>query len=288
MRLRDNSLGSLRAFCVQKLSEEFTPAEIRTIVSEMFSTFHSIESVKLETQTSSRFSESEILQYHFALKRILRGEPLQYVCGRAHFYRRLFKVSNSVLIPRPETEELCELIISENRNKRPLKILDACTGSGCIAVTLYGELQGSLVSAFDIDPKALELAIMNAHTYKSNIRFLEADLSRAETLPFESWDIIVSNPPYVLESDKINLHKNVFDFEPHIALFVPDDDPLLFYRHLARYAVHHLNPCGILYVEINEKKADAICELFAREGLADTAIIKDLSGKDRIVRAINI
>lgn len=225
-------------------------------------------------------------------ERLLSGEPVQYVLGEAWFRDLRLKVDKRVLIPRPETEELVEWIIQDgvrsssstsDEDVGPL-ILDIGTGSGCIALALKKELPDAEVFGIDISYKALDVASANAEHLGLEVRWLEMDV-------IKDWgwlppsDIIVSNPPYVLRSEEASLADNVRKFEPRQALFVPDDDPLLFYDTLAVMASELLQPGGRIYVETHADMAQRVAELFRNEGLTDIVIRKDLSGKDRMVRA---
>lgn len=221
------------------------------------------------------------------LKRLLTGEPLQYVLGSAEFFGRTFKVNPGVLIPRPETEEL---IVHAKRlvsSKAAPRILDLCTGSGCIAWTLAFELPGSKVQAVDISDAALEVAASQFPASGDGIHstpvFMQGDVLGPLDLPECAFDLLVSNPPYIKEEEKAEMRKNVLDFEPEIALFVPDSDPLVFYRAVARHAARLLAPAAVGVVEINEKLGPETAAVFEAEGLEDVRVEKDIFGKDRFV-----
>lgn len=224
-----------------------------------------------------------------AFRRMASGEPLQYVTGKAYFYGREFNVTPDVLIPRPETELLCRAVIDFVKMKSEVRILDLCTGSGCIAWTLALEIPGARVTAADISEGAL--AVASAQDFADEMSgtgavapdFVKADVLSTE-IPFPShFDIIVSNPPYVMDSEKALMRKNVLDHEPHMALFVPDDDPLLFYRAVAQWTLHLLKPGGFGIVEINEALGEDTAEIYRRYGFSAVTIIKDLNDKDRFV-----
>lgn len=213
--------------------------------------------------------------------RLSSGEPIQYVIGKAYFYGREFKVGPDVLIPRQETEILCREVCS--RYKEGARILDMCTGSGCIAWTLALELPGSEVYAVDISESALSIASSQSFDADASPVFRKADVLESPLPDTEGFDIIVSNPPYVMDSEKALMRSNVLDHEPHLALFVSDDDPLLFYRAIASWAGSLLKAGGFSIVEINEALGKETCDLFAMSGFSDVKIIKDLSGRDRFV-----
>lgn len=217
------------------------------------------------------------------LNKLLDDMPLQYALGETVFYGLKLKVGPGVLIPRPETQQLVDIIVDEN--KAPdLHVLDLCTGSGAIAVALARNLPFSSVVALDISSKALEYAKENSDSLKTKIHFIRDDIFNHEFTSTE-FDIIVSNPPYVDESEKKDMEPNVLDYEPSEALFVPDDNPLLFYRRIAEIGTTALKPSGRLYLEINPRHASDLKEMLRSFGYRDVVIIKDIHGRDRFVRA---
>ena len=231
------------------------------------------------------------------IARLRKGEPVQYILGKARFCGRNFHVTPAVLIPRPETEELCRIII-ENTNK-PLtpntqhpapKILDIGTGSGCIAITLALDLPDAEVTAIDVSAPALKIASENADHLHAELNFLRQDILKVDLEDADAnqkasahWDIIVSNPPYIAEKEKSNMEANVLDYEPGLALFVPDDDPLRFYRAIANYAVRALSDNGHLYFEINPLYAEPLQRMLSQKGFTDIQIINDQFGKQRFI-----
>lgn len=221
------------------------------------------------------------------IEKLKNSEPVQYILGEALFAGRTFHVEPGVLIPRPETAELCDWVTLDEkaRNRHPLKLLDLCTGSGCIAITLALNLPWAEVSAVDISNIALQVAKENARRLKAQISYY---LASVEDLPREvgKWDTIVSNPPYICEKEKKNMSKNVLDYEPALALFVPDEDPLRFYRAIARYATTALKPGGSLYFEINPLYAKETRDLLAALNFCEIEVRKDLEGKERIVKGV--
>lgn len=218
--------------------------------------------------------------------RLTQGEPVQYVLGSAEFCGRCFKVRPGVLIPRPETEELCALITADCTGCGPLEVLDVGTGSGCIAVTLALDIPQSSVSAWDISPEALATARENARRNGACVAAERRD-ALCLTPQGEAWDVIVSNPPYICNKEKKDMERNVLDHEPQLALFVPDDDPLLFYRAITRYAARTLCPGGALYFELNPLYADLTADMVRQEGFSDVTVINDSYGKRRMMRARN-
>ncbi len=220
------------------------------------------------------------------MQRLRQAEPVQYVLGEAEFAGRRFKVAPGVLIPRPETEELCAWIVSEHTSAdgEPTTILDIGTGSGCLAVTLSLDIQGATVSAWDISQDALLIASENAKAWKAPVSFALQDVL-AVPKDTMKWDIIVSNPPYVCPSEAAEMAQNVLKYEPSTALFVPQSDPLLFYKVIASYAIEALKPGGKLYVEINPLYRNELKKMLKNVGFIDIEIRKDAFGKDRMARA---
>ena len=250
-------------------------------------------------------SQEKALQAAEAFERMAAGEPMQYVAGFADFYGRQFRVTPDVLIPRPETELLCrEAIIdrtSSDGSESP-RVLDLCTGSGCIAWTLALEMPGAEVTAVDISDGALEVASSQdfaqemARTGAHAPSFVKADVlagpdsfchpERSEGSFHTQYDILVSNPPYVMDKEKALMRTNVLDHEPHLALFVSDDDPLVFYRAIAQWAEKVLKPGGYCIVEINEALGQETAQIYADAGFGEVKVIKDLSERDRFVSFI--
>lgn len=216
--------------------------------------------------------------------RLMEGEPVQYVLGRAEFCGRWFSVRPGVLIPRPETEELCAWITADSKASGSPKVLDIGTGSGCIAITLQLDMPESNVTAWDISADALDVARENAKQLGANVNFVKQDALNAK--PEGEWDVIVSNPPYICEKEKKDMAVNVLEHEPHTALFVPDADPLLFYRAITRLAVQTLNKGGRLYFEINPIYADDTCRMMQAEGMTAVELRSDMYGKQRMAKGI--
>jgi release factor glutamine methyltransferase len=241
------------------------------------------------------FPELELPAEHLeAINQILdelkTGKPIQYILGHTEFYGLTFNVNPSVLIPRPETEELVEWIIGAGRKAQggwqQRRILDIGTGSGCIAISLKKNLPQFSVAAMDISPEALKTAKENAELNDVDVNFIQADildLNSAFKIPHS--EIIVSNPPYVTLHDKIQMHTNVTDFEPHTALFVPENDPLIFYKAIADFAARNLETGAWLFLEINESYGKQIVELLTNKSFKNIELRKDMSGKDRMIKA---
>ena len=228
--------------------------------------------------------EDRIAELEDDVRRMCQGEPVQYVIGEADFFGRRFKVSPAVLIPRPETEMLVQEAVSLAMNsERPARVLDLCTGSGCIAWSIALEVPSSEVVAVDISEEAL--AVARSQFPQRGPEFVCADvLDTDRKFDHGTFDILVSNPPYIMDSEKALMRRNVLEYEPDIALFVPDDDPLLFYKAVAVWAQHCLNPGGTGLVEINEQLPEQTAEVFRAAGMTDVTIIADYFGKSRIVK----
>lgn len=217
------------------------------------------------------------------LQRLSRFEPLQYIEGRTLFLGREFWVAPGVLIPRPETEELVELMLKEI--PADARILDVGTGSGCIAISLAKELPDALVTAWDVSPEALSVARVNARKLQADVRFVECDVLACQVDEVGLYDVIVSNPPYVTEAEKADMEPNVLQWEPSLALFVPDDDPLRFYRRIAVLGRDMLADGGRLYFEINRAYGREMVEMLRTMGYVGVRVEKDLSQNDRFVIA---
>lgn len=217
-----------------------------------------------------------------AIERLKKAEPIQYILGQTEFCDLTFNVNPSVLIPRPETSELVKWIVEENK-KEQTNILDIGTGSGCIAISLAKMLPNAQVTAWDISPRAIETAESNNRLNETKVTFVEQDIFTASEEA--TYDIIVSNPPYIKEVEKRNMQRNVLDWEPSIALFVPDNDPLLFYREIARKGVQLLKNGGKLYFEINREHGEETCNMLAEYGYTNIELRKDFADNDRMIRA---
>ena len=245
----------------------------------------------------SELSANDQTELEKIMLRLEKGEPVQYIIGVADFCGRQFHVESGVLIPRPETEELCRMVIEERetsqKGQSPLcEILDIGTGSGCIAITLALELPDAKVTAWDISDDALRIASANAKALSASVNFQHHDALDSSLITLHSslpkWDLIVSNPPYICRKESDGMDKNVLGYEPHEALFVPDDDPLLFYRAIARYATKALKPNGKLFFEINPLYADDLTQLLGEMLCYNAEILNDQFGKPRFLKATKI
>lgn len=274
----------------RELWEQLTPlydeAEAKAVVRTVLEVRYGLTLTDILCGKVNDLSAEDGRSLEKIMQRLLQAEPVQYVLGEAEFAGRRFKVAPGVLIPRPETEELCAWIVSEHTSAdgEPTTILDIGTGSGCLAVTLSLDIQGATVSAWDISQDALRIASENAKAWKAPVSFALQDALAA---PKDSmkWDIIVSNPPYICPSEAAEMAQNVLNYEPSTALFVPQRDPLLFYKAIASYAIEALKPGGKLYVEINPLYRNQLEEMLKNVGFIDIEIRKDAFGKDRMARA---
>ena len=239
--------------------------------------------VELVLRADKEVSDFTIDRVNEAVDRLVAGEPVQYIYGDTYWYGMQLKVTPDVLIPRPETEELVDLIVKDNPQS-DLHVLDVCTGSGCIAVALAKTLKFPEVSAIDISDAALKIASENASIQKVKIDIRKADALALPDLKDE-YDIIVSNPPYVMESEKKGMDKNVLDHEPHIALFVPDSDPLKFYTAIADFAMNALKDNGRLYFELNPLTADTLADNMRKQGWNDVQLLPDMHSRIRFLTA---
>lgn len=229
-------------------------------------------------------TKATLQQFKDSIERINHHEPIQYILNEEEFFGRTFYVDTSVLIPRPETEELVRHCIDLLHGQKGLRILDIGTGSGCIPITLSLEIHGSEVYASEVSEKALKVAYQNAMALRTEVHFFLHDIL-TENLPFSDLDLIVSNPPYISEREKSTMHPNVLTHEPHLALFAGDDDVLIFYKAIVKHAVTNLKAGGFVAMEINEHYGKETAAIFMNEWFSDVRIIKDINQKDRFVIA---
>ncbi len=279
--IADNRVSTIRNYLKQELKAQYQEREADNIALALFYHFSKWSRAEVILFENECLSESQLLKYHFALKRLKNGEPLQHVTGVSYFYGLTLSVNASVLIPRPETEELVSLILEKNKTPAP-SILDLCTGSGCIAIALKKNLVEANILAVDISKEALEIAKKNAVENNTNIEFLEMNMLN-EKLPQKKFDIIASNPPYVLRSDAKRMHTNVIEFEPHIALFVEDTDALIFYRKIIEISKTNLTENGTVFCEIHEEKENVLTMLLQSENIHTFSFHNDIQNKKRFL-----
>ncbi len=278
-----------------RLTGVYPVTEAQAVVRMLLEELAGLSLADLYAGGIDRLDDAQRQQIERAMARLEVGEPIQYVLGRACFCGRSFAVAPGVLIPRPETEELCRLIMNTHPSES-LNILDIGTGSGCIAITLALEMPDAEVEAVDISPEALAIAEANAARLGAKVSFHQYDILSEDSPPLgrgrgwvapstPKYDIIVSNPPYICERERADMERNVLDYEPHTALFVPDDDPLLFYRAIGQKALTMLVPGGILCFEINPLYCDQLIELLRSQGYCEVEAVSDSFGKRRFVTA---
>ncbi len=268
-----------------ELKEIFPADELRNITYLLLSKVGNLSVTDIIINKNTIFSEEQHILLNNFIEKLKTNTPIQYILGEAQFMGYSFVVNEHVLIPRPETEELVEWICQSHRGDEILSVLDVGTGSGCIAVSLKKLLAASEITGLDISQKALEVARVNALKNGVEVGFNCADILSAMDVDFK-WNVIVSNPPYIPESRKEKMHPNVVDYEPHGALFVPDSDALIFYKAIITFAKEHLLPRGELFFEIHYDSGDAVVELLSDSGFKEIELRKDMSGNDRMVRAL--
>jgi release factor glutamine methyltransferase len=257
--------------------------EARSISQLVFKEVLGYDTIKLILNENELLAASLFEQLDQIAFLLNQHKPIQYILGYEDFMGLRFKVDENVLIPRPETEELVEWIIKEHKNSNTISIADFGTGSGCIAISLKKNLPSATIKAFDISTNALAIAQYNAMQLKQEVSFIHFDVLKDELN--EQFEVMVSNPPYVLESEKQQMRKNVLAYEPTIALFVEDTDPLLFYRRIIQHAEQHLCKAGYLYFEINESYASETLALFDANKWENIELKKDIRDKERMIRA---
>ncbi len=302
MKVASNLVKDIRKYYCDQLCSIYDKDEANAMILILFEHYFNLDRVKMALEPDLRLSESEMLKIHFAVKDLLKNKPIQYITGETEFCELKFKVNENVLIPRPETSEMVYKIVNETTGQRDkefcsrrdaesrLSILDIGTGSGCIAISLAKLLPEAQVYALDISEEALNVAKENAKINDVNITFIHEDIltqTLAQAPTQTKFDIIVSNPPYVRELEKAEMRDNVLKWEPHNALFVSNDDPLIFYRSILEFAKSHLKENGEIWFEINEflgKEMTSLCKEF---GFSNVKIHKDFRGKERIMAVKN-
>jgi release factor glutamine methyltransferase len=268
-----------------QLLDLYGDSEATSIASMMVEHITGFDRLTRIDQPEFTLNEAQLSLYQTSTDRLLRHEPVQYVIGEAWFYRYPFLVNANVLIPRPETEELVLQCLRLLRTKPNPKVLDIGTGSGCIAISLKKDCPAATVQAIDVSAAALSLARQNATRLAADIDFSQINfLDQASTAHLGIFDLVVSNPPYIAETEKNSMEPHVVAHEPGIALFVPDDDPLIFYRRIIAFAAQHLAIDGAIAVEISEYQASATLDLFKAQ-FADAQLHRDLQGKPRMITA---
>ncbi|MEN9999106.1 MAG: hypothetical protein RI922_2096 [Bacteroidota bacterium] len=286
MFVQTNSIQAVKSYFKERLQHQFSESELKAMLKVAICERMKLSSADYLLCDSNLLSESDLLYFRSIVKRLQTNEPFQYIIGKTEFYGLELKCDKRALIPRPETEELVEWVLqSTNQNSR---MIDFCTGSGCIALALKNELPSTTVFATDYSEEALSLSKENASALKLDVDFILHD-ALSEQLPSrlteQSIDIIVSNPPYIPEIDKQEMHANVLDYEPRMALFVENENALIFYKAIATHATKLLKENGLLFFEIHERLALETKEAIEGLGFEGVEIRKDLQGKDRMLKA---
>ena len=277
-------LSQLKIQFLEQLKDDYPKTEIESFFHILTEEYLEMNRLEIALNTGFEISEAQKYKFEHALLRLKDHEPIQHITGKKEFYGLLFQVNRHVLIPRPETEELVDWIISDLKDsEKTFHILDIGTGSGCIAISLAKNLSNSRVTAFDISEEALKLAGENAALNKTGVQFKNVDILQTEILEGK-YDVIVSNPPYVRELEKEEMHKNVLNHEPETALYVNDDNALIFYEKIASLAKVSLKPGGLLFFEINQYLAEETKALVENFGF-ETELKKDIFGNFRMLKA---
>jgi release factor glutamine methyltransferase len=286
MFVKDNSIASVLGYFEERLSPTFSSREIKTIAKSFIAKRLNWEKSDFLMRQKDTVSESDLLYFRSAVKRILAGEPFQYVLGTTFFYNLELDTDQRALIPRPETEELVDWMIKDFTSLKEGTLIDIGTGSGCIALAMKKALTKWSVTAVDVSKEALSLVAQNALKNQLEVALIEdSALNFNEALYADKYTVIVSNPPYIPKKDSAQMAQHVLDFEPELALFVSDDNPLIFYQQIAEFALKKLALNGALYVELNEDLAHETKALLNKIGFNHTEIRQDLQGRNRMLKA---
>lgn len=288
MRLKD-----LQDIFHKELDEIYGKEEVNSFFFMLINEFYNVHRIELALQPETAITKEEQEPVFKALDDLKKQIPIQHILGKTEFFGIQLHVNNKVLIPRPETEELVSLVLQNVKNQitnsKTLSILDVGTGSGCIAISLAKNLQNAKIYALDVSPEALKIAIENAKLNNVEVEFIEADILNPETWDLEfqnlKFDAIVSNPPYVRQQEKQEIRNNVLDNEPHLALFVKDDDALQFYKAISQFSSNNLSKKGLLFFEINEYLGDEMIQLLDEDNFKNIELKKDMFGKNRMIKA---
>ena len=268
---------------VEQLEPFYDNTEVESFFYLILENVNHLRRIDLALNIDLKFTEKEIFIWNEILEKLKLEIPIQYILGKTSFYGLDFFVNNNVLIPRPETEELVDWITITNKNQRFKNILDIGTGSGCIAISLAKNISNSNIFALDVSSEALTIARKNAEINNANVNFILDDILKTIALN-QKFDVIVSNPPYVRNLEKHEINKNVLDNEPHLALFVSDNDALIFYRKIAQFALNNLEKNGYLFFEINQYLGQETTELLHNIGFKNIELKQDIYGNDRMIR----
>ncbi len=283
------NISGLHKMMINHLEAIFDVSEIESFFYILIDYRFKFNKIEYVLNKDYLLSKDDIIFFDEVIARLKQEEPIQYIVGETVFYDLKFYVNSSTLIPRPETEELVDWVVKDNFSKKTVNILDIGTGSGCIPITLSKNIENSIVTSVDVSEKALQVAKKNAYINNVEVSFIKDTILEPTKINGSDnvFDIIISNPPYVRDLEKREIKKNVLSYEPHLALFVEDDDPLIFYRKISQYALNHLNEKGVLYFEINQYLAKETILLLKKIGFKNIELRKDLSGNDRMIKAFN-
>jgi len=283
----ENTVSAIKSYMIERLTGFYSEREVNYFFKSAVTKRLNLNDTEFLLASNNRLSESDLLFFRSVVKRLQDREPFQYIIGNTWFYDLQLKCDKRALIPRPETEELVDLIIRENQNQLNLNLLDLCSGSGCIAISLAKNLKESKVIGIEFSQDAIDLSKKNSLLNHVAVSFLYGNV--LENLPIDiedkSIDIIVSNPPYIPLKDKEKMEKNVLDFEPHMALFVSNENPLVFYQSIAKHATYKLKDKGLIYFEIHEDYGSETKNMLEDIGFENVIIIQDLQGKNRFIKA---
>lgn len=285
MPITSNRVRDIEKYYVDSLAGIYPEGEIKMFVRMLFEDIMGWSHAELLINRDTTVNQSDLLRFYWAAEDLKRYRPIQHIVGYVDFCGCRIGVDNTTLIPRPETEEIVMSVFDKLSERPPRRVLDLCTGSGCIAIAVAKHWREAEVTAVDVSSEALAKARQNADSNNVEVRFVQKDLlEEREYRDFELYDLIISNPPYVKESERREMSRNVLDWEPERALFVSDSDPLLFYRAIAKIAETHLSADGLMVLEINEKLGEAMARLLTERGF-DATIYNDFRGRQRSVMA---
>jgi len=282
------TLKSIFNKAIEELEVRYERREAESILRTFLKSYLNVDSVGLELKMNESIEREEESRLEAKLEPLFSGMPVQYLLNEAYFYDLKLYVDERVLIPRPETEELVDRFITDNEymSNKALNIIDIGTGSGCIALAIKATQKQWSVTGVDVSVEALSVAKINAETHSLDVHFEAFDILSYYPSPRQnSFDFIISNPPYISKSESTEMRQNVLDFEPHMALFPENSDPLIFYKSIANFAHHYLSEIGKIYVEINEHYGIETLNMFKNMGFKKTTLIKDLSARDRFIIA---
>lgn len=285
MRIPSNSIGDIISFFKNELKDLYDDKELNNIILWTLEHYTGLPKTRLLVQKEYRVSESVLLKIKFAINDLKKFRPIQYILGETEFCNLNFIVNENILIPRPETEELVKWITDDNKGSDCLSLLDIGTGSGCIAISISNIMKNWKIDGFDISEKAVEAAVENNKRNNSSVSFSVFDiLNKSNWDKAGNYDIIVSNPPYIPQKEKASMSKNVTEFEPDIALFVPDDSPFVFYEKISDFASEKLNNNGQVYFEIHENYSQELLRIFEKKNFKEVQIRNDINKKPRMIK----